>query len=847
MSRRRLSGRSNPPRFRHLCAEQLETRRLLTITVNTLVDEADGSIVDGDVSLRDAIALAAPGDTIDFSVTGTIVLSLGVLTVDKDLTIDGPGAELLTIDASGNDPTPADDNGDGTPVFYVNINRSVLVDGFEISSLTLTGGDSGGNGGAIATLSGISLRDVHITDNAARYRGGGVYVLTPSGAATSIVDTVFSSNTSRDGGGLYLDHVGSNSTNFIEGCTFVGNTAGRDGGGLYNVASAATLAISNSTFVHNHAETGGGLILFQIGATTTIFNSTISQNAADDNGGGLSNYSWYDDGTTLRHVTITGNSANGVQSGVGGGGIHNRRLDVSMSVEDSIVAGNMTGAGANVPDVWGSILASHSLIGIDTGATVVDLGGNMVGTALAPIDPMLGPLASNGGATQTHALLLGSPAIDAATSNMDMMFDHDQRGGPFVRQFGVAADMGAYERQTVAPLSLVVDSSDDASDGDYSTDNLTLREAIEMANGSIGPNLITFAPTLDQEVVLLRNGELLVTDETTIDATMLPSGLTIDAAGNDPTPLEVLGDGTRALNVDGATADGLAALVLRGVTLTGGDVDGDGGALRSVGNLTLDGVTVVDSHATRLGGGVFFISTLGDLSIVDTSISNNDAVQSGGGIFVNAQSGTKVTIDDSLIVGNAAGTGGGASLTAFDATVAFNGSTVSGNVAHTSGGGLSVNAAGGGLAMLSNSTVVDNLAEDGDGGGMRSYAAAGGEIRVVETTISGNSATDNGGGISALTYDGITSIDRSTISQNEIGADDGILASSSGGGAYLAARQGGVVTVTDSTVSENVTENRGGGVFIWSTNQADVRLDRVTISANVSYQNASGIDARSRT
>ena len=114
-ARRRSATKLRPatgsfPFARRLRFEPLEDRRLLSITVNTLVDEADGSIVDGDISLRDAIAAAPAGETIDFSVTGTINLSVGTLdfnrhlTIDKILTISGPGASLLTLrayDASG--------------------------------------------------------------------------------------------------------------------------------------------------------------------------------------------------------------------------------------------------------------------------------------------------------------------------------------------------------------------------------------------------------------------------------------------------------------------------------------------------------------------------------------------------------------------------------------------------------------------------------------------------------------------------------------------------------------------------------------------------------------------------
>ena len=103
--------------FRRLRVEALEDRRLLAITVDTLVDELDGSIMDGDVSLRDALALAPSGETIDFDASldgGTILLSLGELSITNSLTVDATAlADGLTIDASGNDPTPDQDNGDG--------------------------------------------------------------------------------------------------------------------------------------------------------------------------------------------------------------------------------------------------------------------------------------------------------------------------------------------------------------------------------------------------------------------------------------------------------------------------------------------------------------------------------------------------------------------------------------------------------------------------------------------------------------------------------------------------------------------------------------------------------------
>jgi hypothetical protein len=128
-----------------------------------------------------------------------------------------------------------------------------------------------------------------------------------------------------------------------------------------------------------------------------------------------------------------------------------------MRLRNTIVAGNFRGAAGTRDDVFGAVTASAcNLIGDGTGLTGIsnnDANGNQVGTAASPIDPLLGPLQDNGGPTQTHALLAGSPAIDRGLS---------PDGAPPSDQCGVgrsgAPDIGAFEYTPppVAPARAIV-------------------------------------------------------------------------------------------------------------------------------------------------------------------------------------------------------------------------------------------------------------------------------------------------------------------------------------------------------------------------------------------------------
>jgi CSLREA domain-containing protein len=197
------------------------------------------------------------------------------------------------------------------------------------------------------------------------------------------------------------------------------------GGGIINDGH---LTITDSTLSGNTTNGGSGGALENRG-NATLTNVTVSDNRATFQGAGIDH-----DGPslTLNNVTVSGNTSGaGAMAAVGGAGINNALGTVSLN--NTIVAGNTDLGTTNRPDCQGPVTSlGNNLIGTTRGCGFVPSQGDKVGPAL------LGPLADNGGPTFTHALFIGSPAIDAAGTDATPA---DQRGVP-----RVAPDIGAYER-----------------------------------------------------------------------------------------------------------------------------------------------------------------------------------------------------------------------------------------------------------------------------------------------------------------------------------------------------------------------------------------------------------------
>jgi predicted outer membrane repeat protein len=220
-----------------------------------------------------------------------------------------------------------------------------------------------------------------------------------------------------------------------------GNSAdfGR-GGAIHNdspvVDGSATLTVSNCTISGNSAYFYGGGVGNTAGIVQ-ISNCTLSGNSAGGSGGGISTE--YDDAQVyISNCTLSGNSAD-----VHGGGIYTQD-DTTVAVTNTILK---TGAsGENIYTFGGRVISQGYNLSNDNGSSYLNQSGDQINT-----DPVLGPLQDNGGPTFTHALLPGSPAIDAGDPNFTPPPLYDQRGPGYPRVVNGRIDKGSFEVQAPHP------------------------------------------------------------------------------------------------------------------------------------------------------------------------------------------------------------------------------------------------------------------------------------------------------------------------------------------------------------------------------------------------------------
>ena len=591
-----------------------------------------------------------------------------------------------------------------------------------------TGFDQGGGGIAIisttpSNASPVTFRNLLVTQNSAPSAGG----IAAVDANLTIENSTILENDATgaligSAGGIGAVSSAVVAPLVIRNSSILSNTAVLQAGGVgaidVDIEMTATVVDDNEAFA---GRAGGiGLAGQNVGNNPTLTTDavTVSNNRSASDGGGIGVDSA---AMSLFNTTVSGNQSFSGNGGgiaiVSGSGISDVRFSTIAS--NQAVAGSNLAAQNSSVAFQGSLFADGTAVALSTSFT--SLGNNLdqSGTLglsgsgdLSGVDPLLGALQDNGGPVATHALLPGSPAIDAGPLDGPST---DARGvtrpqdGDGVG--GAAFDIGSYEASQIL-VSLVVDTTSDVDDGDFSPGNLSLREAVGLVNSGLATGTtITFDNTVFgvPQTITLAGTQIDVTSSVEIVG---PGQNLLTISGNDTSRIfEFRGDLTEAVLSGVTLSDGLARI---------GPVDfGSGGAI------------YVDSAR---------------LTVRDSTISGNEAERDGGGIssFDGTGTGGSVLIENSVVTGNTSqanggGISSGGSLTITDSTVTSNSAT---GVFAASGFGYGGGIDASGTTTLTRTIVSGNVAKE-DGGGI----VVSGSTTVSAGEISGNSAGSFGGGI----------------------------------------------------------------------------------------------------
>lgn len=762
----------------------------LSIVVDSAADDNDGDYSAGRLSLREAfnIALYTDGsDTITFSSSlnnQTIVLGSALFT-QRDVTINGPGADLLAI--SGNSAHRVFNFYSGTTV--------------AISGLTIKDGLASGDGGAaISSRGNLTLANVAITNNAATGGPGGA--VSCSGTFT-ITGSTFSGNSSDySGGGLYA--TGSAT---ITNSTFVGNSSGGGVGGA--IANEGTMTLSNCTITGNTAGAYAGGVNNGSGSLT-MHSTIVAGNTGGDVGGTL-------DASSSKNLIGSSDFNGGLSNGVNGNivGVATDQLKLGTlgytggrTQTVPLLGGSpAVGRGSNPlslandqrgdgflrarfgqPDIGAFEAVRPTLGGFTSSSGSIVQGQSVTLTTSGVVDGD-GSIASVSFYRDTNANGVGDSGelIGTDTSSGDAWysatFDTTSVASGSLSLLAVATDNhGHTSTSSVSvtvtvpgPQTYTVTLSSDESDGDYSANDLSLREAILLANETRGiSDTITFSSALINQTITLGGTQLAIHDDVTISG---------PGAGS----LVIDGTGARIFYIASLVTANISGLRLWGGNDQGSGGDG-GGAILNAGTLHISDCDFSGNWASARGGA---INNLGGLTVESSTFTGNTTPGSGGAI---ANTGGTLTVRSSYFVVNGAELSGGA-IDLFAGTVTVENSTFSANNSGTGG------------AIFTAGTLI-----------------------IRQSTFTGNQASDWGGAIAM--WDGTIAISNSTIVFNVCDADGTGTATDELGGGVEGGKDvaSGVLTIISSIIAGNTRGAPGSRVPF------DINLSRgATLSGDSAY------------
>ncbi|MEM8642122.1 MAG: DUF4347 domain-containing protein [Cyanobacteria bacterium P01_G01_bin.54] len=431
--------------------------------------------------------------------------------------VGGIYAEFFVSESSTIVGNSSEQNVGGIRASSVSITNSIVELNSSSSNHTSGGGILGKE---------IEITDSIVSHNSGNRSGGGI-----AGNLVKVVGSIISGNSaSHSGGGIYSNSV--NLTNSIVelNVSDADNNGAGDGGGIWgeSIKLIDSVVFGNST---NHS--GGGIH----GVLVTSINSTISGNSASHGGGGI-----HAGELSITNSTVVLNAADIDNNGGGDGGGVFITGTQNSNIANTIIANN-TDLGGEGPDIGANLLGStiqNSLIGDITGisfnAPTHDVNGNLVN-----VDPLLAPLGDYGGSTPTHALLPGSPALNAGNNalardaNGDPLTT-DQRGQARISDSIV--DIGAFESRGFT-LSLNSGDNQTTTVDTAFTNPLTVSVRSDfgepVAGGQITFNAAQNGPslnTLTQPITLDANGTAALT--ATANTIAGSHTVTATAPGLDP-------------------------------------------------------------------------------------------------------------------------------------------------------------------------------------------------------------------------------------------------------------------------------------------------------------------------